>query len=36
MPQGLAVYEWDGEIGAGMIERSGPVGDIPSLAEGAP
>ena len=32
MPQGLAVYEWDGELGAGMIERSAPVSEIPSLA----
>jgi hypothetical protein len=29
MPQGLAVYEWDGEIGAGMIERSVHVGQMP-------
>ena len=29
MPQGLAVYEWDGEQGAGMIERSVPVADLP-------
>ncbi len=32
MPQGLAVYEWDGEQGAGMIERSAPVSDIASLS----
>jgi hypothetical protein len=29
MPQGLAVYEWDGETGAGMIERSVHVGLMP-------
>jgi hypothetical protein len=33
MPQGLAVYEWDGELGAGMVERSAPVADLPSLHE---
>jgi hypothetical protein len=35
MPQGLAVYEWDGEVGAGMIERSAPVADLASLSERA-
>ncbi len=34
MPQGLAVYEWDGELGAGMIERSVPVADLPAVGGG--
>jgi hypothetical protein len=29
MPQGLAVYSWDGEIGTGMIERSVHVAQMP-------
>jgi hypothetical protein len=32
MPQGLAVYEWDGEHGAGMIERSVRVAELPLIA----
>lgn len=35
MPQGLAVYEWDGELGAGMIERSVHVAELPGLAGSA-
>ncbi len=31
MPQGLAAYEWDGEQGAGMIERSVRVSELGSL-----
>lgn len=33
MPQGLAVYEWDGELGAGMVERSVYVDQLRALAE---
>jgi hypothetical protein len=29
MPQGLAVYEWEGESGAGMIERSVHIDKMP-------
>jgi hypothetical protein len=32
MPQGLAVYEWDGEQGAGMIERSVRVAQLPLIS----